>query len=148
MNDLVQQLIEKAENDFVTVKELHNLYLEPTSVAICFHAQLCAEKYITAYLHHQTIDIPASKKLLDILLPCIRYDNSFLTISYETQWLNDYSLELFYPTPTPTVIVDIKEAEGAVKAITSIRTFIRAKLDLPTESTTLESHEKLNQATN
>ncbi len=134
MNELTLEWTQKAEGDFVTAIELLNLYIDTTADAICFHCQQCAEKYIKAYLNHQSIEFSDSENLLDLLLPCLHNDNAFLTVSSEIQKLNSYNIETLYPGQA----ANIKEAEGVVTAMEIVRAFVRSKLGLKSTAGNLE----------
>ncbi len=125
MNNLAQEWVQKAESDYVTVTELLSLYIDTTADVICFHCQQCAEKYIKAYLLHNSTEISPVQTLLDLLLPCLHKDNSFLTISSEIKLLSSYSIETLYPGPSTT----LQEAERVARALEVVRALVRSKLD-------------------
>jgi HEPN domain-containing protein len=126
MNELTLEWIEKAEGDYITATELLRLRLEATADAICFHCQQCAEKYVKAYLHHLFVVFPRTHNLLQLLALCEAQDGIFNTIRLEMTALNSYSIEVRYPGRS----TNIQEAEGAVQAVETVRTFIRQKLGL------------------
>jgi HEPN domain-containing protein len=129
MNELTLEWIDKAENDFVVATELLNLRLEATTDAICYHCQQCAEKYAKAYLQQCSIEFPRTHNLSQLLTLCEDHDQTFAKILLAMRALNSYSVEVRYPGR----FTSLEEAEAAVEATETIRTFIRLKLGLGAE---------------
>ncbi len=126
MNDLTLEWVKKAESDFVVATELLNLRFEATTDAICFHCHQCAEKYAKAYLQHLSVEFPCTHNLSQLLSLCENEDKNFTAIQVEMRMLNSYSTEVRYPGR----FTSLEEAEGAVDAMNTVRSFIRAKMDL------------------
>ena len=127
MNDLItSEWIQKAEADFMAATELLKLQVETIADPVCFHCQQCAEKYIKAYLQHSSTEFPRTHNLLELLSFCRDLDDSFSAVVAEMQSLNNYGVEVRYPGR----FTSFEEAEGAVQAMETVRTFIRMKLNL------------------
>jgi HEPN domain-containing protein len=53
---VVQQWVQKAENDLTNAAHTLTLGKRAPTDTVCFHAQLCVEKYLKALLVAQEID--------------------------------------------------------------------------------------------
>jgi HEPN domain-containing protein len=127
MNDIVREWVEKAEGDFQTAEREMRARKAPNYDAVCFHAQQCAEKYLKAFLIHRQIPfrpIHDLEVLLELITP-ISADFEF--IRDLLLLLNDYAVDIRYPSEFATK----DEARAAVKAMRTVRAFMRQKLGLP-----------------
>jgi len=127
MNGIVSEWIEKAEGDFWTAEREARARKTPNYDAVCFHAQQCAEKYLKAFLiRHQVPFRPVHdlEVLLGLIVPT-RPD--FEVIRDALLLLNDYAVDFRYPGEFATK----DEARAAVKAMRTVRAFLRQKLGLP-----------------
>jgi HEPN domain-containing protein len=127
MNSIVGEWVEKAEGDFQTAEREELVRKAPNYDAVCFHAQQCAEKYLKAFLiHHQVPFRPIHdlEVLLGLIVPT-RPD--FEVIRDPLLLINDYAVDIRYPSEFATK----EEARDAVKAMRTVRAFIRQKLGLP-----------------
>ncbi|MBI5303813.1 MAG: HEPN domain-containing protein [Chloroflexi bacterium] len=128
MNDIVNEWIEKAESDYHVAERELRVRKNPSYDAICFHAQQCAEKYLKAFLaKHRTIFRPIHdlEVLLDHITPAhpdFEFTRDLLLL------LNDYAVDFRYPGATATQ----EEARAAIKAMRTVREFVRQKLGLAT----------------
>src|SRR5436309_1859575 len=68
---VVQQWVQKAENDLKTATYTLQLKEECPTDTVCFHAQQCIEKYLKAVLVYNGVDFPRTHNLsvLIVLLP-------------------------------------------------------------------------------
>ncbi|MBC7228235.1 MAG: HEPN domain-containing protein [Thermoflexales bacterium] len=127
MKNIVHEWVEKAEGDFRTAEREMRARKAPNYDAVCFHAQQCAEKYLKAFLiHHQIPFRPIHdlEVLLELITP-ISADFEF--IRDLLLLLNDYAVDIRYPGEMATK----DEARAAVKAMRTVRSFLRQKLGLP-----------------
>jgi HEPN domain-containing protein len=70
-DELVNEWLIKAEEDYRTMEELYDKSPSGFSNSICFHAQQCAEKYLKALITKQGIEPPwihALESLLDLVV--------------------------------------------------------------------------------
>jgi len=124
MNELTQEWLQKADNDFLAATLLLQQRLESLADAVCFHCQQCAEKYSKAYLQKCTIEFPRTHNLAQLLSLCAEQDETFAEIAWEMRSLNSYSVEVRYPGR----FTSLEEGVGAVEAMKVVRNFIRAKI--------------------
>ena len=123
MNSIVGEWVEKAEGDFQTAEREMRARKAPNYDAVCFHAQQCAEKYLKAFLIHRQIPfrpIHDLEVLLGLITP-ISADFEF--IRDLLLLLNDYAVDIRYPSEVATK----DEARAAVKAMRTVRAFVRQK---------------------
>ncbi|NJN95771.1 MAG: HEPN domain-containing protein [Anaerolineales bacterium] len=125
-NSYVLEWVQKAENDFEAAVALLNLQTGTFNDIICYHCQQCAEKYAKAYLVHRAIEFARTHNLLELLELCQKRDVAFATIHIQMDLLNNYGVDIRYPGR----FTSLEEAQGAVEAMNTIRTFYRSKLDL------------------
>jgi HEPN domain-containing protein len=125
MNGIVTEWIEKAEGDFLTAEREARVRQHPNHDAVCFHAQ-CAEKYLKALiLEHQLQFLPIHdlEVLLEQVVPVMP---EFELIRDLLLLLNDYAVSVRYPGETVTK----EEARAALKAVRTVRAFVRQRLPL------------------
>jgi HEPN domain-containing protein len=129
MNGPVHEWIEKAEGDFQSAQRELRARKAPNYDAACFHAQQCAEKYLKAFLvQHNLLFRPIHdlEVLLGLIVPVspeFEFARDLLLL------LNDYAVNIRYPGELATR----DEARTAVKAMRTVRAFIRSKLGLGDE---------------
>ena len=124
MNELTEEWIFKAEQDFKAANLL--MYADETPIPdyVCFHCQQCAEKYLKAYLQEHGVEFERKHDLLPLLMLCQSLDDDFLQIKKHLSQLDRYAVVVRYPG----VIVKANTAEDALKAADRVRKFIRKKL--------------------
>ena len=126
MNGIVDEWIEKAEGDFRTAEREARVRKAPNYDAVCFHAQQCAEKYLKAFLIQHQIsfrpihDLEVLLGLITSIGPDFEFVRDLLLL------LNDYAVDVRYPGEEATR----EEARAAVKAMRTMRAFVRQKLGL------------------
>lgn len=96
MNELVEDWIQKAENDLLNVKNNLNSIDIPTDT-VCFHCHQSTEKYIKAYLINKNKHFPKIHNLLRLLELCKETDKDFSILKDSLLILNDFSVEIRYP---------------------------------------------------
>jgi len=127
MNDIVREWVEKAEGDFHSAERELRARKYPNYDAACFHSQQCAEKYLKAFLVHRQVAFRPIHDL-EILLGLITPRHpEFELIRDLLLLLNDYAVDFRYPGTTATK----DKARAAVRAMRTVRAFIRQKLGLP-----------------
>lgn len=134
MNPLTLEWIEKAEDDYTTVKLLQQSTASSNDI-ICFHAQQCIEKYLKSWLQEANIPVPRTHKLEDLLelvIPTIPAWESWKT---DLSTLSNHAVDFRYPGKSATN----KNAEHAVIICNVVRDAVREILKLPPSQ--LESQE-------
>lgn len=74
MNPLTAEWVQKAEGDFATAGREVRVRVAPNYDAVCFHAQLTAEKYLKAILQESGQPIRPTHSLADLLALCLSLD--------------------------------------------------------------------------
>lgn len=129
MNSIMDEWVEKAEGDFRTAEREARVRKGPNYDAVCFHAQQCAEKYLKAFLTQHQIpfrpihDLEVSLELIIPISPDFELVRDLLLL------LNDYAVDVRYPGEAATK----EESRAAVKAMRTVRAFVRRKLELANE---------------
>ena len=126
MNGVVSEWIEKAEGDFRTAEREMRARKAPNYDAVCFHAQQCAEKYLKAFLVYRRIPFRPIHDLEMLLELIVAASRDFEGLRDALLLLNDYAVDVRYPGEFATR----EEARAAVKAMRTVRTFLRRKLGL------------------
>jgi HEPN domain-containing protein len=98
----------------------------PTSNAVCFHCQQCAEKYLKAFLVRHEVAFPKIHDLRELRRLAVVVDPTLDLITDLLLRLAPYAVEFRYPGEEATV----EEGKAAVKAVKEIRRFVRSKLGL------------------
>ncbi|HBE01366.1 MAG: hypothetical protein A2096_16380 [Spirochaetes bacterium GWF1_41_5] len=97
-NDLVQEWIKKAEQDFRSAEILLNSGENDIPYAsVCFHCQQSAEKYLKAYCVQLDIDFPKTHNLSDLLVIISKKDTSLLKFENKLETLTPYAVDIRYP---------------------------------------------------
>lgn len=123
-NELVQQWIKKAEEDWTGIKRLKTGGLSDITDLISFLSQQCAEKYLKALIQNEDTEPPRLHHLtvlLDLLLE-VHPDLENLRASCEQ--LTPYAVGFRYPGEEATT----EDAEMAIQLAQKIRNVIRDKL--------------------
>jgi HEPN domain-containing protein len=129
MNGHVHEWVEKAEGDFQTAQRELRARQAPNYDAACFHAQQCAEKYLKAFLVHHSLPFRPIHDLEVLLGLIVPVSSEFELVRDLLLLLNDYAVDFRYPGESATK----DEARAAVKAMRTVRTFVRPKLGLGSE---------------
>jgi HEPN domain-containing protein len=127
MHDETEAWVLKAEGDYAGALTLAKKRSAKIAHLTCFAAQQCAEKYLKAFLVEHNITFPKTHDLTKELLPrCLQADKEFSAILPHLEFLDPYAVQFRYPGD----VVTNDEAQQAVKAVKSVRKFVRQKLDL------------------
>ena len=129
MNGPVGEWIAKAEGDFQTAQRELRARCVPNYDAVCFHAQQCAEKYLKAFLVERKIPFRPIHDLEVLLGLVVPVNPEFEFVRDLLLLLNDYAVSFRYPGESATR----DEARAAVKALRTVRAFVRAELRLSDE---------------
>jgi len=126
MNELTLEWVEKAEGDYATAGRELRARRRPNYDAACFHAQQTAEKYLKAFLQEHGVAFPKTHSLIELLELCLPLDASFELQRDLLVRLDRYAVRYRYPGES----ADKDEARQALRAVKTVRTFVRAKLGL------------------
>ena len=126
MNELTEEWIFKAEEDFYSA----DLLLHAGEVSIpdtaSFHCQQCAEKYLKAYLQEHKIEFERRHDLYALLDLCVALDKEFQILENDLRELDRYAVIVRYPG----IVIKADTAEEALDAAKRVRNFIRRKLEI------------------
>ncbi len=122
----LKEWVHKAEDDYTAATVLVRRRKDPTPSAVNFHCQQCAEKYLKAFLVQGDVVFPKTHDLLDLHKRCVTINTDFEQIVDLLDVLNPYFVAFRYPGEQATVA----EAQAAVKAMKSVRRFVREALNL------------------
>ena len=127
-DDLINQWIAKAENDFISAQRLLS-FEDATYDTICFHCQQGAEKYLKAYLVKFGIPFPKTYDLGRLIEICSQNDTAFNALMDKAELLSNYGVEVRYPDEL--YLPSAKETQEALGIAEEIKTFAlhRIKLD-------------------
>jgi len=126
MNELTEEWVDKAEEDFNSADLLLHAGEVPLPSPACFHCQQCAEKYLKAFLQEHQIQFERTHVLMALLELCIPLDRDFEKLGVDLDSLEGYAVAVRYPG----AIVPVTLAEVAYKTTSRIRAFVRGKLKL------------------
>jgi HEPN domain-containing protein len=124
MNELTEEWMLKAEQDFNAANLLMYAGESPIPDYVSFHCQQCAEKYLKAYLQEHGVEFERRHDLLSLLNLCQSLDDEFIQIKKDLSQLNRFAVVVRYPGIT----VPPKTAKAALKSADRVREFIRKKL--------------------
>ena len=126
MNELTQEWVSKAEDDF----KLAYLAMEagemPIPSGVCFHAQQCAEKYLKAFLQEHQINFPRRHDLIPLLEMCLHVNSTFENLRDALVELEGYAVAIRYPGTS----ISVELAKSALVAVNRVRPFVRNLLGL------------------
>lgn len=126
MNPLTTEWIELAEEDHAIAILIQREQLAMRN-GMRFHAQQCAEKYLTAWLQENNIPVPRThnlEELLDLILPTIPSWHSWKS---DLAVLSKHAVDTRYVGQSPTAA----DAEYAMQICEMVRQGVRTELNLP-----------------
>jgi HEPN domain-containing protein len=122
---VVQQWVQKAENDLQTAGFLLQLEEEGPTDSICFHAQQCVEKHLKALLVFHGVEFPRTHNLGVLIARLPQQTRPRLTIE-EQELLTEYATTTRYPGDYEPIAFD--EARSAVRLARRARKEVRRQL--------------------
>lgn len=126
MNEVTEEWVTKADNDFYSADLLLHAGDVPLTDTACFHCQQCAEKCLKAFLTDHLVRFERTHILSDLLGLCLPVDKDFKKIANDLSSLEGYAVAIRYLG----AIVSVKLAEEAFKTASRIREFVRNKLGI------------------
>ena len=129
MKATLQEWIDKAEGDFCTASREARARKAPNYDAACFHCQQCIEKYLKGYLLAQGQQFRPVHDLIELLELCLLCDGTFELQRDLLKDLTRYAVQFRYPGEMATK----EDARAAIKAMRTVRAFVRPYLGLGDE---------------
>lgn len=126
MNEVTEEWVLKAEEDFHSADALLHTVDVPYAGTASFHCQQCAEKYLKAFLQEQGVQFERNHELLPLLDLCAHLDSDFRELENNLKRLERYAVAIRYPG----AVASVDMAEAAFDAAERVRKFIRGKLGL------------------
>ncbi|MCL2800629.1 MAG: HEPN domain-containing protein [Treponema sp.] len=108
--DLLQQWLDKANDDLRSAEYLSTMHHPTPDEVICFHCQQSAEKYLKGFLYLNNIEPPKIHDLEELLEMCIRINNTFSVLSSKLIVLTNYAVIPRYPNELEITSDDMKIA--------------------------------------
>lgn len=130
INPLTLEWIEKAEGDYTTVQLLQPSPISSKDV-ICFHAQLCIEKYLKAWLQETNIPVPRTHNLEELLNLIVSARPAWSSWQSDFSTLTEHAVDFRYPGKFATE----NDAAHAIEICNQVRNTIREALKLPPNQT-------------
>lgn len=122
---VVRQWIERAEEDLRNAEYTLTLEKDCPFGTVCFHAELCVEKYLKALLVFQEIDFPKTHDIPE-LLTLLPVSLRPTLLAEEQEQLTDYATVTRYPGDWEPITR--KDAEGVVEVARRVREAVRKHL--------------------
>jgi HEPN domain-containing protein len=122
---VIQQWVQKAENDLQTATYTLQLGEDAPTDTICFHAQQCIEKYIKALLVLHGIEFPRTHNL-GVLIARLPQPTRPRLTPQEQELLTDYATTTRYPGDYEPIL--LAEARLAVRLARRVRRDTRKQL--------------------
>jgi HEPN domain-containing protein len=97
MNELTEEWVEKAEEDFEAADTLLYGRDVPIAAVVCFHCQQCADKYLKVYLQEQSIEFERNHELMPLMSLCASIDSEFKVLKRDLEILKRYAVAVRYP---------------------------------------------------
>ena len=123
--ELVQQWLDKAEEDFGVAKYLASKGT-PYLSAIGFHAQQAAEKYLKAVLVHHQTEFSKTHNIGELLDLIVLVDASLAESLRDTTALNPYGVDIRYPADLPKMTQE--DSKEAMDLVLKLRESVRGVL--------------------
>lgn len=116
--ELVRQWVAKAEQDFGLAEHLV-AERSPYLLAVGFHAQQAAEKYVKAFLVHHQCAFPKTHDIDELLDRAATIDKAFAESLRTAAALNPYAVDERYPGDYPDITAN--EATEALSLARLVR---------------------------
>ena len=126
MNPLTLEWVELAEEGYALARLIQREQPAMRN-GMCFHAQQCAEKHLKAWLQENSIPVPRTQnleELLNLILPTIPSWHSWKS---DLAVLSKHAVDTRYVGQSPTAA----DAENAMSICEKVRQAVRTELKLP-----------------
>ncbi|MBE7114428.1 HEPN domain-containing protein [Bacillus paranthracis] len=113
-----------ATTDLKSAKFLMGMPELPVSI-VCYHSQQSAEKYLKGVIAAHGGEIVKTHSLVYLLKLCSKYDKSYKKLIKDCVELNDYGVDVRYPSENK---VNEEDVERALKSAEKIEKFVTRKI--------------------
>ena len=124
---LLDEWIEKAEEDYEAASVLYRARKKPMPTAVCFHCQQCIEKYLKSILIRYNTPPPRTHDLEELMRLCAVHEPNVILFQPMFHTLTPYAIKFRYPDQIP---VTLQAAKEAVQMMRDIRKFVRKSLGM------------------
>lgn len=128
MKPITLEWIDKIEGDQATAKREYRVRKNQNYDAVCFHCQLCGEKYLKAHLQEAGIVFKKIHDLEVLLNDVLTVEPNWINLRYSSLILTDFAVDYRYPGRKSSK----SEAKEAFKHCRLIRKFVRQSFNLST----------------
>lgn len=119
--------IDKAEADFVTAQMSYRARRNPNhDAAACFHAQLCAEKYLKARLEEAGLAVSKTHNLYGLLRLVLPTEPTWNVLAADQNVLSTFTVAYRYPGISATRV----DAKDAIRRCRKLRRVARKAFGL------------------
>ena len=109
-NDLLQQWLDKGNDDLRSAEYLSTMHNPTPDEVICFLCQQSTEKYLKGFLFLHDIEPPKTHDLEDLLEMCVKINSDFSVLSPKLVILTNYAVTPRYPNDLGITSDDMKTA--------------------------------------
>src|SRR5262245_41959078 len=125
MNPMTREWVQKAEDDYTTVRELARIR-KPLNDQICFHCQQCAEKYLKALLEELGQFITKTHDLELLLGHLVSTHPGLRKHRRGLAFLSNFAVTVRYPGKRATK----RQARATIRWASRVRDACRKELGL------------------
>ncbi|MDP3735602.1 MAG: HEPN domain-containing protein [bacterium] len=126
-----EEWVKRATDDELTARSILK-HRDAPPMPVCFFSQQLAEKYLKAFLVHQSRWYPKIHPLDVLLEHCRDLDAEFAKLKEDCLFLTSFYRDTRYPADTPDY--DWNECEAAFAAAIRVKEFVQEKLKILTYS--------------
>jgi HEPN domain-containing protein len=126
MKPATAEWISKAEGDFATVERECRARKKPNYDGACFHAQQCAEKYMKARMCEESLSIPKTHNLVELLEKALKLEPIWDAYREDLALLSGYAVSHRYPGESAS----LERAKDALRRCRRFREAARLSLGL------------------
>ena len=116
-NELLQQWLDKGNEDLRSAEYLSTMHHPTPDELICFLCQQSSEKYLKAFLVLNDIDPPKTHNLIELLDMCEKINNNFNVLLPQLDVLRGYAVMPRYPNELEINNEDMKVAIRYAKIV-------------------------------
>src|SRR5579864_8022253 len=127
MEELVQQWLQKADEDLAVAK--HLIGAGSFSLAAAFHSQQAAGKFLKAFLVHRQIEFPKTHEMGKLLDLVAQADSQLAASLGAARTLTPYGVDILYPDAFPDI------TSGAARAAADLASMVGLSVKTALERT-------------
>ena len=125
-NEILQQWIDKGNEDLRSAEYLSTMHHPTPDETICFHCQQSSEKYLKGFLFLHDIEPPKTHNLIELLGMCEKINVNFNVLLPQLDLLRVYAVFPRYPNELSITDEDMK---NAIKYAKIVQEFVLKVLD-------------------